>query len=64
MIAVAVAGIAGRMGSRIAQLVCEADDMKLVGGWERPNHGAVGKPVKHLSRQQMLILWFPVMPLK
>ena len=46
MIAVAVAGIAGRMGSRIAQLVCEADDMKLVGGWERPDHSAVGKPVK------------------
>lgn len=46
MISVAVAGIAGRMGSRIAQLVCEADDMELIGGWERAGHGAVGKPVR------------------
>lgn len=46
MIAVAVAGVAGRMGGRIAQLVCEADDMELIGGWERPGHSAVGKPLK------------------
>jgi 4-hydroxy-tetrahydrodipicolinate reductase len=46
MISVGVAGIAGRMGGRIAQLVCEADDMEFVGGWERTGHGAVGKPLK------------------
>lgn len=46
MIAVAVAGVAGRMGSRIAQLVCEAEEMELVGGWERAGHGAVGKPLR------------------
>ncbi|MCX7822099.1 MAG: 4-hydroxy-tetrahydrodipicolinate reductase [Syntrophobacterales bacterium] len=46
MITVAVAGVAGRMGSRIAQLVCEAEDMDLVGGWERPDHSAIGKPLR------------------
>jgi len=46
MIKVGVAGIAGRMGSRIAQLVCEAPDMVLEGGWERPEHEAVGNPVR------------------
>ncbi len=46
MIRVGVAGVAGRMGGRIAQLVCEADDMELVGGWERPDHEAVGRFLK------------------
>ncbi len=46
MLKVAVAGIAGRMGSRISQLVCESEDMELVGGWERTSHPMIGKPVK------------------
>ncbi|SFN08569.1 4-hydroxy-tetrahydrodipicolinate reductase [Thermodesulforhabdus norvegica] len=46
MIRVAVAGIAGRMGSRIAQLVSEAEDLTLVGCWERKDHPLVGKPLK------------------
>jgi 4-hydroxy-tetrahydrodipicolinate reductase len=43
MIKVAVAGIAGRMGSRIAQLVGETEGIELVGGFERPDHPAVGR---------------------
>ncbi len=46
MIRVGVAGIAGRMGSRIAQLVCEDSDMELASGWEHPQHEAVGKPLQ------------------
>ncbi|MEJ5300327.1 MAG: 4-hydroxy-tetrahydrodipicolinate reductase [Thermodesulforhabdaceae bacterium] len=58
MIYVAVAGIAGRMGSRIAQLVCEAEDMELVGGWEHPNHNAAGKPVRQFvpsAREDLIV---------
>jgi len=43
MIRVAVAGVAGRMGSRIAQLVGETEGIELVGGFERPDHPAVGR---------------------
>lgn len=46
MIRVAVAGVAGRMGSRIAQLVCEAEDLRLTGCWERKDHPLVGKVLK------------------
>lgn len=43
MIRVAVAGIAGRMGSRIAQLVGETEGIELAGGFERSDHPAVGR---------------------
>ncbi|MCU0589140.1 MAG: 4-hydroxy-tetrahydrodipicolinate reductase [Syntrophobacteraceae bacterium] len=43
MIKVAVAGVAGRMGSRIAQLVNEAEGIELVGGFEHPDHPALGR---------------------
>ncbi len=45
MVRAAVAGIAGRMGSRIAQLVRESDGIELVGVFEHPAHPAVGKDV-------------------
>ncbi len=43
MIKVAVAGIAGRMGSRIAQLVWETDGIELAAGFEQPGHASVGR---------------------
>jgi 4-hydroxy-tetrahydrodipicolinate reductase len=43
MIKVAVAGIAGRMGSRIAQLVRETDGIELAGGFEQAAHAIVGR---------------------
>jgi 4-hydroxy-tetrahydrodipicolinate reductase len=45
MVRAAVAGIAGRMGSRIAQLVRESDGIGLAGVFEHPAHPAVGKDV-------------------
>jgi len=45
MIRVVVQGAAGRMGSCIARLVLEADDMELAGATERPGHPAVGRDV-------------------
>jgi 4-hydroxy-tetrahydrodipicolinate reductase len=43
MVRAAVAGIAGRMGSRVAQLVRETEGVELAGGFERPEHPLVGK---------------------
>ncbi len=43
MVHAAVAGVGGRMGSRIARLVAETEDMTLAGGFERPGHPLVGK---------------------
>jgi 4-hydroxy-tetrahydrodipicolinate reductase len=43
MVRAGVAGIAGRMGSRIAQLICETEGIELAGGFERGDHPAVGK---------------------
>ncbi len=43
MVRAVVAGVAGRMGSRIAQLVREADEIELGGGFERPDHPLVGE---------------------
>jgi 4-hydroxy-tetrahydrodipicolinate reductase len=43
MVRAAVAGVAGRMGSRIAQLVRETDGLELVGGFERPDHPQIGR---------------------
>jgi 4-hydroxy-tetrahydrodipicolinate reductase len=45
MVRAAVAGVAGRMGARIAQLVRETSDIELVAGFERPDHPLVGKDV-------------------
>ena len=42
MIRAAVAGIAGRMGSRIAQLVCETEGIELTAGFERPGYPKIG----------------------
>lgn len=43
MIRAAVAGIAGRMGSRIAQLVRETEGMELAGGFEYSGYPKIGK---------------------
>ncbi|HAA01804.1 MAG TPA: 4-hydroxy-tetrahydrodipicolinate reductase [Syntrophobacteraceae bacterium] len=43
MVRAAVAGIAGRMGSRIAQLVQETQGIELVAAFERSDHPMVGK---------------------
>jgi 4-hydroxy-tetrahydrodipicolinate reductase len=48
MVRAAVAGIGGRMGSRIAQLVRESDGIELVGVFEHPEHPAVGKDVSEI----------------
>lgn len=45
MIRAAVAGIAGRMGSRIAQLICETDGIELAGGFEYPQHRNIGRDI-------------------
>jgi len=39
----AVAGIAGRMGSRIAQIIRETDGIELAGGFEYPQYPGIGK---------------------
>jgi 4-hydroxy-tetrahydrodipicolinate reductase len=49
MLRIAVAGVAGRMGSRIAQLVAEAEDLELAGVFERPDHPLVGKDVREAA---------------
>ncbi len=62
MIRVGVAGIAGRMGSRIAQLLAEAEGMELVGGWERPEHALTGAPVRQIvpsAPEELLIVADP-----
>ncbi len=43
MIRVAVAGVAGRMGSRVAQILRETEEVALAGGFEFPGHPLVGK---------------------
>ncbi len=45
MVRAAVAGVAGRMGSRIAQLIRESEGVELVGGFERSDHPQVGKDI-------------------
>lgn len=48
MVRVVVAGIGGRMGSRIGQLVREADGLELAGAFEYPDHPAVGKDLAEI----------------
>lgn len=43
MIPVVVAGAAGRMGSRVLALACEARDLEVVGALERPDHPLLGR---------------------
>lgn len=45
MIRAAVAGIGGRMGSRIAQLVRETEGIDLVGGFDQPSYRNAGNDV-------------------
>lgn len=48
MMRAAVAGIAGRMGSRIAGLITETEGMELAGGFERPQHPRIGSDIGEL----------------
>lgn len=48
MVRAAVAGIGGRMGSRIAQLARETEGVELIGVFEHPAHPAVGKDVAEI----------------
>jgi 4-hydroxy-tetrahydrodipicolinate reductase len=48
MVRAVVAGIGGRMGSRIAQLVRETDGIDLVGAFEHPDHPGVGKDISEI----------------
>ncbi|GKT07304.1 4-hydroxy-tetrahydrodipicolinate reductase [Desulforhabdus sp. TSK] len=48
MVRAVVAGIAGRMGSRIAQLIRETEGIELAGGFEHPQHPQVGKEVSQI----------------
>lgn len=42
MVRAAVAGVAGRMGARITQLIRESDGIELAGGFEQAQHPKVG----------------------
>jgi 4-hydroxy-tetrahydrodipicolinate reductase len=48
MVRAVVAGIGGRMGSRIAQLVRETDGFELAGAFEYSKHPAVGKDLAEI----------------
>jgi len=48
MVRAAVAGIGGRMGSRIAQLVRDTEGIELVGAFEHPAHPAVGSDIAEI----------------
>lgn len=48
MVRAVVAGIGGRMGSRIAQLVRETEGFELRGAFEYPEHPAVGKDLSEI----------------
>ncbi|MFA6394020.1 MAG: 4-hydroxy-tetrahydrodipicolinate reductase [Patescibacteria group bacterium] len=48
MISVAVAGIGGRMGSRIAQLLGETEGVELAGGFESPGHAKAKKDLAEI----------------
>lgn len=48
MVRVAVAGIGGRMGSRIAQLVMETENMELSAGFEHAEHPKLGRDLAEI----------------
>ena len=45
MVRVAVAGIAGRMGTRIAQIIGETEGLELRGGFDHPAHPRIGRKI-------------------
>lgn len=45
MVRAVMAGIAGRMGSRIAQIIGETEGIELVGGFEHPQNPKVGRDI-------------------
>jgi len=48
MVRAAIAGIAGRMGSRIAQLIGETEGIELAAGFEHPEHPKIGKNISEV----------------
>ncbi|MEE2627024.1 MAG: 4-hydroxy-tetrahydrodipicolinate reductase [Candidatus Latescibacterota bacterium] len=42
---IAVCGVSGRMGQRLAHLTLEAEDLKLVGGTEHAGHASIGADI-------------------
>ena len=48
MVRAAVSGIAGRMGTRIAQLIGETDGIALTAGFEHESHPAVGEDLSRV----------------
>ena len=42
MVRAAMAGIAGRMGSRIAQIIGETEGIEIIGGFEHPEYPGIG----------------------
>lgn len=49
MINIAINGVCGRMGSRIAELVCEDENLKLVAVLEHEKHPSIGKEHKGIT---------------
>ena len=49
MVRAAIAGIAGRMGSRIAQLIGETEGIELAAGFEHPDHPRIGKDISEVT---------------
>ena len=49
MVRVIVAGAAGRMGQRICHMVNQHPELTLVGGFERPEHPAVGRDLGEVA---------------
>jgi 4-hydroxy-tetrahydrodipicolinate reductase len=48
MVRAVVAGIGGRMGSRIAQLVLDSEGIELIGGFEHSEHPGLGKDLSEM----------------
>ncbi len=49
MVRAAIAGIGGRMGLRIAQLIRETEGIELAGGFEHPEHSKIGRDLAELT---------------
>jgi 4-hydroxy-tetrahydrodipicolinate reductase len=49
MIHAVIAGAAGRMGTRIAQMIQKSEEFGLVGAFERPDHPSIGKDVGEIT---------------
>lgn len=48
MVRAAIAGIAGRMGSRIAQLIGDTEGIEVAAGFEHPDHPKIGKDISEV----------------